>query len=96
MLGRANAAYVDSQLSVASSILMDVIRIDPTIKSCWYTLASIHEELGDAERGLGFKIVAAHLNGERGGAGEWKNLGEQARYADFDSSNFSSRFDSLH
>lgn len=62
---------------------MDVIRIDPTIKSCWYTLASIHEELGEMERGLGFKIVAAHLNGERGGAEEWKDLGAQARYVAF-------------
>lgn len=79
MLGRANQHYANGESDEALLILFDVIRIDPNVRSTWYTLATIHEERGETKKVIEFKIVAAHLNGVKSGAKEWAELADQAR-----------------
>lgn len=79
MLGQANQHYANGESDEALLILFDVIRIDPNVRSTWYTLATIHEERGETKKVIEFKIVAAHLNGVKSGAKEWAELADQAR-----------------
>ncbi|KAI5479718.1 transcription factor TFIIIC complex subunit Sfc4 [Pseudohyphozyma bogoriensis] len=79
LLGRANTHYASGELAAAEELLTEVVRIDPTIRSPWYTLATIYEEKGDREKSVMFKIVATHLSTSKKAAGEWAELGGQSR-----------------
>jgi general transcription factor 3C polypeptide 3 (transcription factor C subunit 4) len=77
MLGEANLAYVDHRLDDAIVTLTEVVRIEPTIRSTWFTLAAIHAELGNVEKSIQLRIIAAHLTPD---AGEiWRDLAGQSR-----------------
>jgi general transcription factor 3C polypeptide 3 (transcription factor C subunit 4) len=81
MLGEANLAYVDHRLDDAIVMLTEVVRIEPTIRSTWYTLAAIHAELGNIEKSVQLRIIAAHLTPD---AGEiWRDLAVQSRELGF-------------
>lgn len=79
MLGQANRCYANGALDDAIEILTEVVRIDPTIKMPWFTLATIWEEKGDREKNVMFKIVGTHLAGPRQSAQDWAVLGGQSR-----------------
>ncbi|KAM0750023.1 TPR-like protein [Meredithblackwellia eburnea MCA 4105] len=80
LLGQANSHYVLGSHNAAISLLTEVVRIDPTLRGPWYTLATIYDERGELEKSVGFKIVAAHLEGGGvGQAGVWADLGAQSR-----------------
>ncbi|GJN87835.1 hypothetical protein Rhopal_000790-T1 [Rhodotorula paludigena] len=78
LLGQANQAYATGSLQEAIELLSEVVRIDPIIRVSWYTLATIYEELGEQEKAVQCKIVAAHLSG-KDGASEWGDLGRECR-----------------
>lgn len=79
LLGMANRHYAMGEHEEALKHLTEVVRIDPTIRGPWYTLATIHEERGDKEKAVMFKIVANHLSSAKSAAVEWAELGSQSR-----------------
>lgn len=62
-------------------MLSEVVRIDPGLRAPWFTLATIHEEQGNREKAVMFKIVATHLSSKKAAMTEWANLGGESRCA---------------
>lgn len=81
LLSIAAESYSQGRLLEAIEQLSEVVRIDPIIRSSWYTLATIYEELEDKEKALQCKIVATHLMGAKKAAADWVELGRDSRYA---------------
>ncbi|GAA6030008.1 hypothetical protein JCM8097_009212 [Rhodosporidiobolus ruineniae] len=79
LLGQANQAYSEGRHLEAVELLSEVVRIDPIIRTSWYTLATIYEELGDLQKSVQAKIVATHLMGAKKAAADWVELGRQSR-----------------
>lgn len=79
LLGRANRHYALGESDQAIELLKEVVRIEPSLRVPWYTLASIYEEKGDTEKAVGFKMIAAHLMPVKRAAVEWASLGAQSR-----------------
>ncbi|GAA5902958.1 hypothetical protein JCM6882_009654 [Rhodosporidiobolus microsporus] len=79
LLSQAAEAYSQGRLLEAIEQLSEVVRIDPIIRSSWYTLATIYEELEDREKALQCKIVATHLMGAKRAAADWVELGRDSR-----------------
>lgn len=77
MLAQANIAYVEADLPSAIRQLEEVIRIEPTVKSAWYTLGMCFEELGEEEKSIQCRIVGAHLTSNA--SEEWKSLARRSR-----------------
>jgi general transcription factor 3C polypeptide 3 (transcription factor C subunit 4) len=76
-LGEANLAYVTAERDKAIEILQEVIRIEPGIIQPWITLATIHSELGDEEKALRFRVIAATLQPKD--IDNWKDIARQSR-----------------
>jgi len=68
---------VESNLPRAIEQLEEVIRIEPTVKSAWYTLGMCFEELGEEEKSIQCRIVGAHLTSNA--SEEWKSLARRSR-----------------
>ncbi|GAA5826171.1 hypothetical protein JCM11251_007193 [Rhodosporidiobolus azoricus] len=79
LLSIAAESYSQGHLLEAIEQLSEVVRIDPIIRSSWYTLATIYEELEDREKALQCKIVATHLMGAKKAAADWVELGRESR-----------------
>lgn len=77
LLAQANISYVESNLPRAIEQLEEVIRIEPTVKSAWYTLGMCFEELGEEEKSIQCRIVGAHLTSNA--SEEWKSLARRSR-----------------
>ncbi len=83
MLGEANVAYTQGDYEEALDLLNEIIRVAPHANQAWFTLAMIHEELGDAAKALQTYLVAAHLTPKDNAL--WKKLGSMsARLGMFD------------
>lgn len=81
LLGTASRHYANGEYAKAEELLTEIIRIDPTIRQSWFTLATIYEERGNMEKSFMFKIVATHLSSARSASSDWNHLGIQSRYA---------------
>jgi general transcription factor 3C polypeptide 3 (transcription factor C subunit 4) len=77
LLGSANLAYVHGRTKEAIDTLNEVIRIEPSTKSAWYTLSTIQEELGNMDKAIQLRIVVAHLT--KNNVETWKELGAQSK-----------------
>lgn len=77
LLAQANIAYVEANLPGAIKQLEEVIRIEPTVKSAWYTLGMCFEEMGEEEKSIQCRIVGAHLTSNA--SDEWKSLARRSR-----------------
>lgn len=77
LLAQANISYVESNLPRAIEQLEEVIRIEPTVKSAWYTLGMCFEEMGEEEKSIQCRIVGAHLTSNA--SEEWKSLARRSR-----------------
>ena len=77
MLGQANLAYVHGKTDEAVKILTEIIRIEPNTKPAWYTLSSIHQDLGNRDKAIQLRIVVTHL--ERSNSVQWRELAEQSK-----------------
>ncbi|KAI9314188.1 hypothetical protein BX666DRAFT_1971268 [Dichotomocladium elegans] len=73
MLGKANALYISRDYGKAIDCLQEVITKFSNIHQAWNTLGLIHEEIGNTERSLQLRMVAAHMN--QNDASLWKELG---------------------
>lgn len=56
--------------------MQEVIRIEPRAVSAWSVLAQCYEDMGQVERALQLRIMAAHL---RHDAEEWERLAQTSR-----------------
>ncbi|EPQ55553.1 TPR-like protein [Gloeophyllum trabeum ATCC 11539] len=61
LIGDGNQAYVDNDLKESIRIMLEVIRIEPRAASAWSVLAQCHEDLGEMQKALQLRIMAAHL-----------------------------------
>jgi len=77
LLGKANMLYIQREYEQAITILQEVIRIEPAIRTSWNTLGAIHEELGNYEKALQVHIVSAHLGPKSSEV--WKELAVKSR-----------------
>ncbi|KAG0181852.1 transcription factor TFIIIC subunit tfc4 [Apophysomyces sp. BC1034] len=73
MLGRANALYIAQDYGQAIDLLQTLITQHPNVYQSWNTLGLVHEEMGNAEKALQLRMVAAHMCQKDGGL--WKELG---------------------
>ncbi|KAG6915765.1 hypothetical protein DXG01_009970 [Tephrocybe rancida] len=76
LIGDGNQAYVDSELQEAIRIMQEVIRIEPRAASAWSVLAQCYADMGQPQKALQLRIMAAHL---RHDADEWDRLANQSR-----------------
>ena len=77
LIGDGNQAYVDNNLSEATRIMQEVIRIEPRAASAWSVLAQCYEDLHQPQKALQLRIMAAHLMHD---ADEWDRLAVQSRF----------------
>lgn len=57
--------------------MQEVIRIEPRAASAWAVLAQCYADMGEHQKALQLRIMAAHL---RHDADEWDRLARQSRY----------------
>lgn len=72
-LGQANAMYIAKDYGQAIDLLQDLITKHPNVHQAWNTLGLVHEEMGNKERSLQLRMVAAHIN--QTDVSLWKELG---------------------
>lgn len=76
LLGEGNQSYVDGDVPEAIRIMLEVIRIEPRAVQAWFVLAKCHEEMGEAQKALQLRIIAAHLSQD---PQQWYELADQSR-----------------
>lgn len=76
LIGEANQAYIDNNIPETIRIMQEVIRIEPRAGSAWSVLAQCYDDLGERQKALQLRIMAAHLNPD---AEEWNRLAEQSK-----------------
>ncbi|KAI7906655.1 uncharacterized protein BX663DRAFT_497205 [Cokeromyces recurvatus] len=59
--GQANSLYIARDYGQAISLLQEIITEHPNAHPAWNTLGLVHEELGNNEKSIKFRMVAAHL-----------------------------------
>ena len=79
LLSQATEAYVMGEHERAIEFLTEVVRIEPIIRHPWYTLATIHEEMGQMQKSIQARIVATLLSSQAGSNADWAALGSQSR-----------------
>ncbi|THG99335.1 hypothetical protein EW026_g2982 [Hermanssonia centrifuga] len=75
LIGEGNQAYVDNDIPSTIRIMQEVIRIEPRAGSAWSVLAQCYDDMGEREKALQLRIMAAHLNQD---PDEWLRLAEQS------------------
>jgi len=76
MIGEGNQAFVDANTTEAVRIMQEVIRIEPRATAAWSVLANCYDDMGQRDKSLQIRIMAAHL---RHDAEEWDALAQQSR-----------------
>ena len=76
LIGEGNQAYIDNNVSETVRIMQEVIRIEPRAGTAWSVLAQCYEDLGERQKALQLRIMAAHLNQD---PEEWERLADQSR-----------------
>lgn len=72
MLGDANQHYIDREYAEAIELYQEIVRQDSKVHSAWVNLGMIQEELGNPDKALLLKMVAAHLRPKD--VDTWKSL----------------------
>jgi general transcription factor 3C polypeptide 3 (transcription factor C subunit 4) len=72
LLGDANEHYIKQEYAEAIELYQEIVRQDSKVHSAWVNLALIQEELGNREKALLLKMVAAHLKPKE--IDTWKSL----------------------
>ncbi|KAF0289805.1 General transcription factor 3C polypeptide 3 [Amphibalanus amphitrite] len=72
MMGEANLRYARGDTEDAETICKEIIRQCPLAPEPFQTMAMMHEERGDHERGLQYSLIAAHLS--KPDVDEWLRL----------------------
>lgn len=74
-LGEANGLYIARDYGAAIDILQEIIKENPNAHPAWNTLGLVHEELGNQEKSLQLRMVAAHMCND---TSLWKELGQKS------------------
>lgn len=77
LMGEANMRYMRSEYDEAVKMCMEIIRMAPSAADPFHTLAMIYEDLGEREKSLQFRLVAAHLI--QNDPDEWLRVAELCR-----------------
>ncbi|KAI0031922.1 TPR-like protein [Vararia minispora EC-137] len=80
LIGEGNQAYVDGNVTKATRIMQEVIRIEPRAPAPWSVLANCYSDLGQPDKALQVRIMGAHLHHD---AEEWEHLARQSREKGF-------------
>ncbi|KAI8638433.1 hypothetical protein BD408DRAFT_24153 [Parasitella parasitica] len=75
IMGQANGLYVQREYGSALDILQKVIEENPQAYPAWNTLGLVHEELGNTEKSLQFRMTAALLSNDND---LWKELAQKS------------------
>ncbi|CEP19103.1 hypothetical protein [Parasitella parasitica] len=75
IMGQANGLYVQREYGSALDILQKVIEETPQAYPAWNTLGLVHEELGNTEKSLQFRMTAALLTNDND---LWKELAQKS------------------
>lgn len=70
-LGQANGLYIQKDYGSAVDLLQRIIKENPQAYPAWNTLGLVHEELGNTEKSLQFRMTAALLTNDND---LWKEL----------------------
>ncbi|KAG0056447.1 transcription factor TFIIIC subunit tfc4 [Gryganskiella cystojenkinii] len=81
LLGRANLAYVTKDFNEAVELYQQVIVKDPKIPQAWLNMGEIQEDLGNKDKAIQLKLVAAHLRPKNSKL--WKDLGRSSKNLEF-------------
>lgn len=83
-LGEANALYIAKDYGKAIDYLQELITEHPNVHQAWNTLGLIHDEMGNKDRSLQIRMVAAHMNQDD--IALWKELGVKSMYVKWQTS----------
>ncbi|KAI9029554.1 hypothetical protein CLU79DRAFT_810127 [Phycomyces nitens] len=72
LLGNANGLYIAKDYGAAIALLQDLITKHSNVHQAWNTLGLVHEEMGNKDKALQLRMVAAHMCGTD--ASLWKEL----------------------
>ncbi|KAL0077353.1 hypothetical protein J3Q64DRAFT_1769112 [Phycomyces blakesleeanus] len=72
LLGNANGLYIAKDYGAAIALLQELITKHSNVHQAWNTLGLVHEEMGNKDKSLQLRMVAAHMCGTD--AGLWKEL----------------------
>lgn len=61
VMGQANVCYAKGDTETAVKMCLEIIREEPKASEPFKTLASIYEEIGESEKSLQMRLIAAHL-----------------------------------
>jgi tetratricopeptide (TPR) repeat protein len=75
VLGEANGLYVQRDYGSAVDLLQKVIKENPQAYPAWNTLGLVHEELGNSDKALQFRMTAALLTNDND---LWKELAQKS------------------
>ncbi|GMR59849.1 hypothetical protein PMAYCL1PPCAC_30044 [Pristionchus mayeri] len=78
LMGQANLIYAKGQTDEALTMLLEVIRQEPSNSDAYRQVAEIYREMGEGEKGLQYGMLAAYLDSKTP-CDEWVDLAEQAR-----------------
>ncbi|PWN33930.1 TPR-like protein [Meira miltonrushii] len=77
LLAQANMAFAEDDIPETLSKLQEVIRIEPTIRSAWGTMAVCFAALNQPDKEIQSRIMEAHLTSNA--LTQWSTLAEQSR-----------------
>lgn len=75
VLGQANGLYIQKDYGSALDLLQKIIKENPQAYPAWNTLGLVHEELGNTEKSLQFRMTAALLTNDNE---LWKELAQKS------------------
>lgn len=77
LLAQANMAFAEDNIPETLNKLQEVIRIEPTVRSAWGTMAVCFGSLNQPHKEIQSRIMEAHLT--RNALTQWSSLAEQSR-----------------
>lgn len=77
LLAQANMAFAEDDIPETLNKLQEVIRIEPTVRSAWGTMAVCFAALNQPDKEIQSRIMEAHLTSNA--LAQWSALSEQSR-----------------
>lgn len=80
VMGQANVCYAQGDTETAVKMCLEIIKEQPQASEPFKTLASIYEEMGESEKALQMRLIAAHLG--PASKEEWLELARMLKHRD--------------
>ncbi|CAH0380896.1 unnamed protein product [Bemisia tabaci] len=62
LMGEANVCYARGDISAATEMCLEVIRLHPQASEPFFTLSHIYEDSGNSDKAMQMSLIGAHLN----------------------------------